>query len=102
FRLGFPVSEYSQVSLNYMYKIQKISVTGGAPLEILLADGNQNGSVIGYAYMFNDLDDYRTPTSGGSFSFSQYFAGFGGSLKYLESQATMAAYTPLPLGLVGS
>src|SRR5690606_24725452 len=74
-RMGFPVSEYSQVSLNYMYKIQKISVTGGAPLEILLSDGNQNGSVIGYAYSFNDVDDFRSPTSGGSFSFAQYFAG---------------------------
>jgi len=101
-RLGFPVSEFSLVSLNYMYRIQKISVTGGAPLEILLADGNQNGSVIGFGYSFNDVDDYRTPTSGGTFSFSQNFAGFGGSLKYLESQASMAAYTPLPLGLVGS
>jgi outer membrane protein insertion porin family len=101
-RLGFPVSEFSLVSLNYMYKIQKINVNGSAPLEILLSDGNQNGSVIGYAYSFNDVDDYRTPTSGGTFSFAQNFAGFGGSLKYLESQASMAAYTPLPLGLVGS
>jgi outer membrane protein insertion porin family len=94
-RLGFPVSEYSTVELSYMYKIQQINVTGGAPIEILLADGNHKGSVIGYAYTYSDIDDYRRPTTGSIFSLAQNFAGFGGSLKYLESAATFSTYTPM-------
>jgi outer membrane protein insertion porin family len=94
-RLSFPVSENSFGSLTYMYKIQDINVTGNAPLDILLSDGESNGSVIGYGYTYTNLDDYRRPTEGGTFSFSQYFAGFGGSLKYLESQATFGLYTPM-------
>jgi outer membrane protein insertion porin family len=102
-RFGFPISEFSGVQLTYMYKIQKVSVTGGAPLEILLADGQQNGSVLGYSYTYTDVDDFRKPTTGGMFSFAQYFAGFGGTLRYLESQSNFALYTPIWGGaMVGS
>jgi outer membrane protein insertion porin family len=99
-RFGFPVSEFSGVQLTYMYKIQQVNVTGGAPLEILLADGQQNGSVLGYAYTYTDVDDFRRPSAGGSFSFAQYFAGFGGTLRYLETQATFARYAPFFGGAV--
>lgn len=102
-RLGFPVSEYSSVELSYMYKIQQVNVVGGAPIEILLADGNHKGSVIGYAYTYSDIDDFRRPTTGSVFSFAQNFAGFGGSLKYLESAASFSTYTPMFDGaLIGS
>ncbi len=38
-RLGFPISEYSSVSLSYTYKIEKVSPYSGAPLDVLLAGG---------------------------------------------------------------
>ena len=102
-RLGFPISEYSFVDLSYMYKIQQLDVVGSAPLEILLADGNQRGSVIGFGYSYTDIDDFRKPTSGGTFGFSQAFAGFGGSLKYLETSSNFTLYTPIFDGaIVGS
>jgi len=99
-RLGFPISEFSGVQLTYMYKIQSVKVTGSAPLEILLSGGQQNGSILGYSYSYTDVDDFRKPTDGGSFSIAQYFAGFGGNLRYLESQATLAGYAPFFNGAV--
>jgi outer membrane protein insertion porin family len=92
FRLGFPISEFSSVSLNYTYKIEQVEPYPGAPLEVQLASGSENGSIIGYTYAYNDLDDLRRPTAGSSFSFSQGFAGFGGSLKYISTSAVASTY----------
>ena len=91
-RLGFPVTEYSSIGLSYTYKIQKVNVTGAAPIEILLDAGTQNGSIIGYNYVFSDLDDARKPNNGFSMSVAQNFAGFGGSLRYVESLATVGGF----------
>ena len=38
------------------------------------------------------LDDARKPTKGVAVSFSQDFAGFGGNLKFIKTQATFAGY----------
>jgi outer membrane protein insertion porin family len=91
-RLGFPVTEYSTVGLSYMYKIQKVRTFSNAPLEIFLDQGTQNGSVIGYNYGFADVDNVRKPTDGATFAVGQNFAGFGGSLRYIESIGTFATY----------
>lgn len=91
-RLGFPVTEYSSIGLSYTYKIQKVNVFGAAPIEILLDTGTQNGSIIGYNYVFSDLDDARKPNNGFSMSLAQNFAGFGGSLRYIESLATIGGF----------
>jgi len=94
-RMGFPISEYSSVALSYTYKIEKVSPYSGAPLDVLLAAGSQHGSIIGYTYSYNDLDDQRKPTSGWTFNFSQGFAGFGGNLKYISTSSNFATYAPL-------
>ncbi len=60
-----------------------------------LAAGQLNGSQVGYTYAYNDLDDYRKPTTGTTFAFSQQFSGFGGNLKFLKTFATAATYTPM-------
>ena len=94
-RLGFPISEYSAVSLRYSYQIVDISPFSNAPLEIQLAAGTTYGSIFGYTYSYSDLDDVRRPTTGTAFSFSQDFAGFGGNLKYVRTAGNFATYTPL-------
>jgi len=94
-RFGFPVTEYSSVQLSYAYKIQKIDVFGAAPVELLLDTGTQNGSIIGYNYTYNNLDDYRKPSAGWTFTLGQNFAGFGGSLRYVESAGSFSAYQSL-------
>jgi outer membrane protein insertion porin family len=93
-RLGFPISEYSTVSLNYTYKIEKVLPYAGAPLDVQLAAGSANGSIVGFGYSYADLDDFRKPTTGSTFTFTQAFAGFGGNLKYISTQATAATYHP--------
>ncbi|MBV9550899.1 MAG: outer membrane protein assembly factor BamA [Alphaproteobacteria bacterium] len=105
-RFGFPVTEYSSVQLYYMYKIQKVNVFGAAPIEILLDQGTQNGSILGFTYLFADLDDARKPVNGATFSVGQNFAGFGGSLRYLESVASFGIFhgmfdNSLPVSLTG-
>jgi outer membrane protein insertion porin family len=94
-RLGYPISEYSTVALNYTYKIEDVKPYAGAPLNVQLAEGSLNGSEVGFTYAYNNLDDIRKPTSGETFAFSQQFAGFGGNLKFLLTSATGAAYSPL-------
>jgi outer membrane protein insertion porin family len=90
--LNFPISEYSYVGLNYTYEIAKVEPYGNAPLEILLAAGDTYGSIFGYSYSYNTLDDARKPTKGVSASFSQGFAGFGGNLKFIKTLASFAGY----------
>ena len=91
-RMGFALSEYSSVGLNYTYKIESISPYSGAPLDVQLASGSNYGSIVGYTYAYNDLDDLRRPTAGSTFSFSQGFAGFGGNLKYITTSFTASHY----------
>ena len=72
-RLGFPISEYSTVGLNYTYQIADVLPYSNAPLEIQLAAGHTFGSILGFTYNYNDLDDARSPTSGHEF---QLLPGF--------------------------
>lgn len=91
-RLGFPISEFSSVSFSYSYQIADIRPYAGAPENVLEAAGSTNGSVLGYVYSYNDLDDIRRPTAGSTFSFSQNFAGLGGNLKFINTGATFSTY----------
>jgi outer membrane protein insertion porin family len=102
-RIGFPISEFSTVGLNYTYKIQSLSPYANAPPAVIAASGEINGSIVSFTYGYNNLDDYRKPTRGLSLSFSQGFAGFGGSLKFVKTDFNFATYTPLfDDALVGS
>ncbi len=94
-RFGFPTSEYGSVGLRYTYKIDKISPFAGAPLEVQLAAGETKTSLLGYSFVYNTLDDPIKPTKGFVFSFSQEFAGLGGSLKYLRTQGSVGWYHPV-------
>ena len=94
-RAGFPTSEFGTVGLRYTYKIQTINPYPNAPIEVLLAAGQTTTSGVGYTFAYNTLDDYIKPTRGLSFTFSQDFAGLGGSLKYLKTEASLVTYRKL-------
>src|SRR3954468_25049147 len=94
-RLGFPISEFSSVSLSMQYEINDVRPYAGAPLDVQLAAGSLYGSIIGFNYAYNNLDDLRKPTSGSTFNFSQRFAGFGGNMKFLQTDVVAATYAPL-------
>ncbi|HEX4270196.1 MAG TPA: outer membrane protein assembly factor BamA [Rhizomicrobium sp.] len=94
-RLAYPISEYSTVALSYTYKIENVRPYAGAPLNVELAAGSLNGSILAFTYAYNDLDDIRRPTSGTTFAVSQQMAGFGGNLKFMKTFANAATYTPM-------
>ncbi len=104
FRLGFPTSEFGSVGLRYTYRLDKVTPYNlvNIPQQILDAAGSTQTSMIGYSYGYNTLDDYAKPTRGLTFSFSQDFAGFGGTLKYLRTESSFSVYKPLFAGFVGS
>jgi outer membrane protein insertion porin family len=94
-RLGFPTSEYASVGLRYTYRIDTITPFVGAPPAIILAAGTAQTSAVGYTYAYNTIDDPIKPRHGLSFQISQDFAGLGGSLKYLRSQAAFSYRHPI-------
>jgi outer membrane protein insertion porin family len=94
-RFGFPTSEFGSVGLRYTYQIDRITPFASAPLEVQLAAGETKTSKLGYSFIYNTLDDPIKPTKGIVLSFTQEFAGLGGSLKYLRNQASIAYYHPL-------
>ncbi len=101
--LNFPVSEFSVVGLSYTYEVADVLPFQGAPLEIQLAAGSTYGSIFGYTYSYNGLDDPRKPTKGLAVSFSQGFAGFGGNLKFIKTSGTFAGYQTMFGGdMIGS
>jgi outer membrane protein insertion porin family len=93
-RFGFPISEYSSINLRYIYKIETVYPFSGAAVAILESQGTATSSAFGFTYGYNDLDDQLRPTTGWAFSFSQDFAGPGGSLRYLKTQSEFATYRP--------
>ena len=93
-RFGFPISEFSQVGLSYSYQIANVTPFNNAPLEIRLAAGNTYGSIFSFSYIYNNLDNAQKPTTGMVFTFGQDFAGFGGNLHYITTNATFATYHP--------
>ena len=97
FRLGFPTSEFGSVGLRYTYRIDTVTPFDVAdiPQQILDAAGTTQTSLIGYTFSYNTLDDYAKPTRGVTFSFSQDFAGFGGTLKYLRAETSFSVYKKL-------
>jgi len=94
-RLGFPTSEFGSVGLRYTWRIDKLSPYPNAPQAVLLAAGTAQTSAIGFTYAYNTLDDPIKPRHGLAFTFSQDFAGPGGTLKYLRTEATFLTYHPV-------
>ena len=66
-RLGFPISEYSSVSLNYTYQIQNVRPYAGAPLDVQLAAGELNGSASASPMPITTWTILRKPTTGSAF-----------------------------------
>ncbi len=94
-RVGFPTSEFGSVGLRYNYRIDDITPFAGAPPALIQAAGTAQTSSIGYSYAYNTVDDPIRPRRGLTFQFSQDFAGLGGDLKYLRSQALFSYRRPI-------
>ena len=120
-RLGFPITEFATFGTRYSLIQDKISLArnvfytdpdGAGPLPAVcdplkagryLCDelGTRLTSSVGYSLGFDDTDGLH-PTRGQRLAFSQDFAGLGGDVKYIRSQATATKYFGLPRGFVFS
>ncbi|MBU6471952.1 MAG: outer membrane protein assembly factor BamA [Alphaproteobacteria bacterium] len=95
FRLGFPTSEFGSVGLSYTWSLEKITPYLNAPSVVYQAAGTAQISAVGFSYGYNTLDDPIKPHTGMVFGLSQEFAGLGGTLKYLRTEASYATFTPV-------
>ncbi len=101
FRVGFPLSEYIQTGLRYT--IRNDDVTVGSSLNSPFLRDSQGSSVtslVGYTLRYDTVDNYMYPSRGTRMTFSQDFAGIGGSIRYLKSNFNYDFYKPLPLGFI--
>jgi outer membrane protein insertion porin family len=57
-----------------------------------LAAGAVVGSVLGYSFVYNTLDNNRNPTSGLLAEFKQDFAGIGGDINFIRSTVDTRSY----------
>ncbi len=110
-RLGFPLSEYWNLGTRYLLSNDNISLdqstfytdpdgTGPQPPQCdplkagsYLCDevGKRITSLVGVSTIYDDTDGIH-PTRGQQLTFSQDFAGLGGDVKYLRTQAYATKY----------
>jgi outer membrane protein insertion porin family len=112
FQLGFPLTEFLTYGTRYSLVQDKVSLSkalyftdpdgpdGPDPLECdplkagrYLCDeiGSRLTSSVGHSLAYDDTDGIH-PTRGQRFTFSQDFAGLGGSVKYVRTRADATKY----------
>lgn len=99
--VGVPLTEFMSVFGRYSLNFDDVTLSkdpvygyyfGGEcdPLRagryLCDAIGTRTTSLLGYTFAYDDRDNRLRPTRGQSFSFSQDFAGLGGSVKYVRSR----------------
>ncbi len=107
-RTGFPLTEYSSLGLRYTFRQDDIEVSdflctsGIISIRVCDQRGKQTTSVIGYTYTIDKRNDPIEPTRGWEATFSQDFAGVGGSVRYIRSEVGGGLYYGLFEGVVAS
>ena len=116
-RLGFPITEFASFGTRYSLIQDTVSLNKNSFYSlkngVLSCDplkagrylcneiGKRLTSSVGYSLGFDNTDGIR-PTRGQRLAFSQDFAGLGGDVKYLRTQANATKYFGLPRGFVFS
>jgi outer membrane protein insertion porin family len=112
-RVGFLLSEYMNMGLNYTYRVDKIDVpysscfdsTGAisATADTICASaGNYVTSLIGYNINLDKRNNPIRPTRGYEIDFSQQFAGIGSGVKYVRNEFNASIYRGIAPGWVAS
>ncbi|MBT2185344.1 outer membrane protein assembly factor BamA [Sphingobium nicotianae] len=119
-RAGIPVTEYLSLLVRYGLSYDQVSVDQATyysdrvtpnlfRCDPLLASqylcdaiGDRATSTIGYTLSFDSRDNRIRPTRGHSISFTQDFAGLGGSVRYLRNRLSADKYWPLGGGFIFS
>ena len=95
-RLGFPLTLNSRMSTRYTLRHEAVEIDDAycdpsAPLvSPVLCDqrGKYLTSLVGYTYLYDRRNDPINPTRGYRFDVSQDFAGIGGDVNYISTEAT--------------
>ena len=96
-RLSYPLNGYSSFSVRYFLKSDEVIIPSGycnGTGSSALCDqaGSFLNSSAGYTLMVNRTNDPVRPTRGWSASLRQDFAGIGGDVNYLKTEADAAWY----------
>ena len=96
-RLSYPLNGYSSFSVRYFLKDDEVIIPSGyctSQGSSALCDqaGSFLNSSAGYTLMVNRTNDPVRPTRGWSASLRQDFAGIGGDVNYLKTEADAAWY----------
>lgn len=100
--LEFPVTEFGRFGVNYSFNATDITSVPGpsggstgssAVLHAESARGFEFASSLGYNYSYRTLNTGLNPDAGILFRWSQDFAGVGGDVKYIKSEALLVGET---------
>ena len=96
FRFGIPLNDNWTFSPNYSIVQQEIfDVSSDASIAIRNAEGNTLVSSVGYNLVYDSRNDVRNPERGVYFNLTQDFAGVGGDVNYLRTQADLRGFYPI-------
>jgi outer membrane protein insertion porin family len=96
--LEFPISSFGRLELRYRLFSDQLKNVAPASSAILRTEGTVDspiGSSIGYAYSYDNKIGGLNPNNRILLRFSQDFAGLGGDVKYLKTEALAVAETKI-------
>lgn len=94
-RAGFPATQSTELGLRYTLRTDDVIVFAGANPALRSQQGSRVTSVAGYTLRWDRTNDPISPTRGFQLQFSQDFAGVGGDVRYVQSEASGAIYRGL-------
>lgn len=95
-RAGFPITEYLRTSFRYKLKKNVVSdVSIFASPYIQEQKGTEVESSVGYSFNYDRRDDPVNPRRGYQASWSQDFAGLGGSVHFIRQTYKFSYYHPI-------
>jgi len=94
FRFGFPLSENGRILTRYALRREQI-LNIRVNSQAFITGRDDIRSSVGYTYYLDRRNDPIEPTGGWDFEIDQEFAGVGGSVRYVRSEATARTYYEL-------
>ncbi|MDP3745977.1 MAG: outer membrane protein assembly factor BamA [Phenylobacterium sp.] len=93
-RFGFPLTVASRMSTRYTLRSDEVDIDSSlctaqvVSLSLCAQRGKFITSLVGYTYLYDRRNDPINPTRGYRFDVSQDFAGVGGDVNYVRTEAT--------------
>ncbi len=100
-RLGFPLSEFTRLETKYSFTHRILKVVGqndtppSVSPAIASANGTDDLSLLGWRYIYDDLDNPLNPSSGFRLEASTDFAGLGGTVHWARGELVGYYFTPV-------